>query len=555
MIRKYIVLFAALIIAIPTFAQLEVKEGSFKEVLGFVNINPNPDYQTDDNDLPFAVIKVRTENINDKQRRNLRFEGNAGTFIMLEYKTGEVWVYLTSKYADYIKISHPDLSSTEFTFPFDLKPKCGYEMTLLNKSPFVDKNNYLIVKTDQQNAKIYIDDKYVGTGYASKVVSIGEEHTYRVNCDDYYPKEGLVYFDKREDKEINIILEPSFGYITIKSEPSGADIYIDDVQVGTTPYLLKKIKLGSHVVELRKVGYESYADMITITIGEPNKQFENVKLIEDKNVPQQQTVQAMPMIVNNESNKSDTYIDTIKRVYTDAFSVGDNKTVYFSKGNLQYQASTDTWRFAEHQWDVIGKKNRRISSSYNGWIDLFGYGTGKNPATRSTKNEDYSLFNDWGDNKISNGGSKKWRTLTRGEWSYVFRKRHTNSGIRYAKAIVNNVSGVILLPDNWDSSVYKLKNTNKFDANYSSNNLSMTVWITKFEAKGAVFLPAAGGRLQKYYDTLLKLNEGFYWAATSTGYIMEDSGDGVYFVDTTLEPDKEMPRYIGGSVRLVRDAE
>ena len=31
------------------------------------------------------------------------------------------------------------------------------------------------------------------------------------------------------------------------------------------------------------------------------------------------------------------------------FSVGENKTVHFSKGNLQYQASTNTWRFAEEQ--------------------------------------------------------------------------------------------------------------------------------------------------------------------------------------------------------------
>lgn len=31
------------------------------------------------------------------------------------------------------------------------------------------------------------------------------------------------------------------------------------------------------------------------------------------------------------------------------FSVSADKQVYFSKGDLQYQASTDTWRFAENQ--------------------------------------------------------------------------------------------------------------------------------------------------------------------------------------------------------------
>ena len=128
-----------MLLSMNLLAQLEVKEGSFKEVPGFVNINPDENYQKDDNNLPYAVIKIKTENINDKQRRELRFSGNAGTFIMLEYKDGEVWVYLTAKHADYLKISHPDFSSIEFALPYDLQPKKGYEMTIVNK-PSVDED-------------------------------------------------------------------------------------------------------------------------------------------------------------------------------------------------------------------------------------------------------------------------------------------------------------------------------------------------------------------------------------------------------------------------------
>ncbi|MBO6056783.1 MAG: hypothetical protein J6P64_00980 [Bacteroidales bacterium] len=129
--RKLIILITTIILSIPAFAQLEVKSGSFKEVPGFVNINL--DIQTDDNDVPYAVLKVKTENINDKQRRELLFQGDAATFIECEYKVGEVWVYLTYK-ATYLKISHPDLSSTEFWFPFDMQPKKGYEIVLVNKT-------------------------------------------------------------------------------------------------------------------------------------------------------------------------------------------------------------------------------------------------------------------------------------------------------------------------------------------------------------------------------------------------------------------------------------
>ena len=60
---------------------------------------------------------------------------------------------------------------------------------------------------------------------------------------------------------------------------------------------------------------------------------------------------------------------------TGLFSVGNGKTVRFSQGNLQYQASTDTWRFAEHQYDCIGSTNTNVSLFYQGWVDLFGFGT------------------------------------------------------------------------------------------------------------------------------------------------------------------------------------
>ena len=74
------------------------------------------------------------------------------------------------------------------------------------------------------------------------------------------------------------------------------------------------------------------------------------------------------------------------------FSVAPDRTVNFSQGNLQYQASTNTWRFAENQWNQVGGNylglelgnvyengvkcdNRLASSTYSGWIDMFCWGT------------------------------------------------------------------------------------------------------------------------------------------------------------------------------------
>ena len=271
--KRFLLLFLYIILSIPLLAQLEVKEGSFKEVPGFVNINPDDNYQTDDNNLPFAVIKVRTENINDKQRRELKFKGNAGTFILLEYKDGEVWVYLTAKYADYLKISHPDFSSTEFTLPYDLQPKKGYEMILVNKTnytPLPDKPeyNYLIIKTDQQNALIYIDDIFVGEKEVSKSFKAGENHKWRIDCDYYYSESGETNILLGEPIIIDKELRPAFGYINVTSEPeNGAIVFIDGKKVGVTPYKSDRLKSGAYSVKVVKEMFNTTEQTISVTDG------------------------------------------------------------------------------------------------------------------------------------------------------------------------------------------------------------------------------------------------------------------------------------------------
>lgn len=268
--RKFIILYLLFLLSQSVFAQLEVKEGSFKEVPGFVNINSDPIYQTDDNDLPFAIIKVKTENINDKQRRKLLFEGNAGTFVMLEYKTGEVWVYLTARYADYIKISHPDFSSTEFTFPFDLKPKQGYELTLVNTRNQNDTAVYntLIIKTDQADAEIYIDNEFVGNKECSKVFPIGETHEWRIEHVFYHTETGIIDIVEGEPIIIEKRLRMASGYLNVTSKPENdAAVFIDGNKVGKTPYYSEIIASGYHKVKVKKNGFDSAERIIFIADG------------------------------------------------------------------------------------------------------------------------------------------------------------------------------------------------------------------------------------------------------------------------------------------------
>ena len=252
------------------------------------------------------------------------------------------------------------------------------------------------------------------------------------------------------------------------------------------------------------------------------------------------------------------------------FSVSETQQVYFSRGNLQYQASTNTWRFAEHQYDYVGTQtadgngyyggnvsgsdNSSISSTYSGWIDLFGWGTGSNPTLSSQIYWDYGTFVDWGSNPISNGGNtaNRWRTLTIAEWNYLLNTR-TEASSKCGTGNINGVGGLIILPDSWT-----LPSECSFTSGFCSpsgdnypdwthNSYTLAQWA-QMEAAGAVFLPAAGYRLGTYVHDVG--NFGGYWSSTPYSEYYASNMD---FNSNYLNAASNYDRFIGFSVRPVQD--
>lgn len=240
------------------------------------------------------------------------------------------------------------------------------------------------------------------------------------------------------------------------------------------------------------------------------------------------------------------------------FSVSADEQVRFSKGNLQYIGSADApyWKFAEHQWDCLDL-NAQTGASPLANRDRFGWGTSGydhgavcyQPWSNSAFYGDYFAYGqfdcdlcdqsgkaDWGYNPVLNGGDivHLWRTLKNTEWLYLFRSRTTASGILYAKANVNNVNGVVLLPDDWNESYYPLNNTNQGNANYNTNVINSLQWDI-LEAHGAVFLPAEG-------------TGGSYWSAS---YENTNEACRVEFGNGYLYPNEVDLRSSRQSVRLV----
>lgn len=303
----------------------------------------------------------------------------------------------------------------------------------------------------------------------------------------------------------------------------------------------------------------------------------------------------------------------------------DGDQIVFSQGNLQYHIGTKTFRFAENQWNYVGKKTletdtaafgnvfengvkcyndfyirnneQYVMSDYSSWMDLFEWGSGKNPTMNTHDQNLNHTFNDWGDNPISNGGNEAglWRTPTAEEWKYIIFLR-PNASERFGMATVNGIWGLILLPDQWTTpagltfaaggtkdfvyisleglteDVYKenlmawydqkleegLKPDYKNREHFADNVYTAEQW-KKMEANGAVFLPSAGHRWKGTDVCEMDWGCGYYWSSTPFEYHeIEDGKDTTMYAAYTGSFDesyiwREMTLQDNGqSVRLVQ---
>ena len=274
-----------------------------------------------------------------------------------------------------------------------------------------------------------------------------------------------------------------------------------------------------------------------------------------------------------------------------SYKVSDTKSVYFSQGNLQFNAmqgvhataSSDsvkgTWRFAENQYDYIGSTNKEISETYDGWIDLFGWGTsGWNskticyqPWSTTTTNSYYypggSSSNDltgtyanadWGVyNAISNGGDEpnKWRTLTTFEWQYLFKNNKWTLG--YIKTTDKDLSLCFMLipetftaPEGTTVTVLSTTTTSTYLMGMSvpSTNKYTIEQFASLENLGVVALPCGGGRTGTSVDDVGSY--GAFWSSSAGG-----SGAAYLFCfDSAIVcSNGNTNRSLGKSARLVQD--
>lgn len=307
------------------------------------------------------------------------------------------------------------------------------------------------------------------------------------------------------------------------------------------------------------------------------------------------------------------------------FSVAAGKTVSFSPGNLQFNAvqgshlradgsiSKGTWRFAENQWDYVGNENKNISENYDGWIDLFGWGTS---GYDNTENDLAAIFfQPWSCSdkhltsipKDSTLNCDAYEITGECEWEYIYFTSKEEDGNEYGYGPSIDMYGGDLVGRNanydwgvynsiynggnqtnlWRTLTYAEWNyllNNRTNAQFlrsqatvnnikgyillpddfkrpsditwshqsddwTTNNYTIEQWKV-MESIGAIFLPASGYRGGTSVSKTQKY--GYYWSATVNDYQIICSHH-LYFSANEATLKGNCNKFYGQSIRLVKD--
>lgn len=299
----------------------------------------------------------------------------------------------------------------------------------------------------------------------------------------------------------------------------------------------------------------------------------------------------LPIVPNNylpDDNADLTNVDMTEGLLNGKFSVSDSRQISFSQGNLQYNSEKKVWRFAEKQYEKIQKQGFWSSNAdvKDGWRDVFcwassGYACDPehvfwyDDAFGLGQNDIAGTKYDWGvNNAISNGGNVPniWRSLTKDEWKYLMSRKKEDKPLCFP-AVVNGVDGMVLLPDNWSSSLdfsYVDQISDVYEWKGYDNNVFDKAQWSNMETQGAVFLPSAGLAAFNYVFDAADVGasswyDGGYWSSSadgkekacvmrievhSFGETYENFNRSLYRVDAISGVSS---RGVGYSVRLVRD--
>ena len=128
---------------------------------------------------------------------------------------------------------------------------------------YTDKSGWIKLTSDPPEASIFLNGEELGPGPHQRDEMLGH---YVVTAEL-----GGLYHPAREEFDLavdgmtlELVLEEAFGDLSITSDPVGAVVWLDDEEVGPTPWSVSEKPSGDYQLRLTAPFHRSYSGVVTI---------------------------------------------------------------------------------------------------------------------------------------------------------------------------------------------------------------------------------------------------------------------------------------------------
>jgi len=205
-----------------------------------------------------------------------------------------------------------------------------------NSTPYAStRKGKVIFNINQKNVAIFMDGQYNSLSSGNQVIlSIAEGmHTIKFSLSGFKHWEKEINVLADQELYYDVLLTPgsstqvdaTTGILVVRSEPTGATVYVDGIEKGTTTLQITDIGVGDHEISVEKNPYYSYSEIVNIQpdmIGEVKTELKpNFGNLSINSVPTGSVV-----MINGQVKGKTPY--SINRIKSDSYNIKVSKDLY-----------------------------------------------------------------------------------------------------------------------------------------------------------------------------------------------------------------------------------
>ncbi|OPX74500.1 MAG: PEGA domain protein [Methanoregulaceae archaeon PtaU1.Bin059] len=136
---------------------------------------------------------------------------------------------------------------------------------------------FIHIESMPSGASVYVDGVYQGVTQGGNPLDLTGippgEHVLTLRLENYQDYTTRVLVQAGKTASVRASLVPlqapaGSGVVQISSEPSGANIFLDNLCIGITPLTIPSIPAGTHEIVIRLSGYQDYRNTFNLSPGQ-----------------------------------------------------------------------------------------------------------------------------------------------------------------------------------------------------------------------------------------------------------------------------------------------